>query len=346
MKRLLSMTALLLLFFVPVFTHGAESKKNVVYIVNSYNPETFEWTKEEVAGIISGFEKKGMKKDVNYEIITDNMDALVKSSEKEMKKEADRILKDIKNKQPDIVITTDDDAFNWVGLEIDNIPVIFNGVNGIPLKYLTSPRLDSIEKPGHNITGVYQTTYFKQSLDLLKNFYPEAKTFAVITDKLTTSMALMEDIEKQKEHLPMQMKDSLLSEKFSEWKEKILEWQEKVDCLFVFSNNAVKDINGQNMSPKSVVDWLVENSRLPDTAPWAYQVKDGIFVSASDSGEEQGIHAAFMAAEVLNGAAPGSLSIITPPKGVPVINENRAKKLKTNIPEGALLNFIEFGEIF
>ncbi|QTA80807.1 putative ABC transporter, substrate-binding protein [Desulfonema limicola] len=345
MKKFL-LLALTLVLSAPVFTDGAEDKKISVYIANSYNPDTFGWTKEVVSGIITGFEKKGMVQGLDYKIITDTMDALVKTSETEMKKEADRILQEIKNIKPDIVITTDDDALKHIGLKIDNIPVIFNGVNGIPLEYLESPEIDSIEKPGHNITGVYQTTYFTQSLNLLKQFYPDIKTFAVITDELTTSIALIKDIEQQKNTLPLALKDTLVSEHFSKWKEKIMEWQDKVDCLFVFSNNSVKDDNGQVMMSKDVTEWIVENSKLPDTCPWAYQVNEGILVSASDSGTEQGLHAAYMAVQILNGTDPGSIPIITPPKGTPVINEKRAKKLKTVIPAEILSHFIEFGKIF
>ena len=232
------------------------------------------------------------------------------------------------------------------GLEIDDIPVVFNGVNGVPEKYLASPRLDSIEKPGHNITGVYQTTYFKQSLDFITQFAPDAKTFAVITDKVTTSFALLGDLEKQKESLPLEWTDTLVSEKFSEWQAKILEWQDQVDCLFIFSNNAVEDEHGTVMSPASVSAWIDEHSHLPDTTPWAYQVHDGALVSASDSGELQGVHAALLAAEILNGADPGTLSIVTPPNGVPALNGKRVEKLNLSIPEELLTVFIETGQVF
>lgn len=345
MKRIIFALAIVIML-VPFVTEGAENSKYLVYIVNSYNPDTFGWTGEEVAGIITGFEKQGFKQGEHYEIITDHMDTLVKSSEEEMKAESARILADIKDKKPDIVITTDDDALKFVGLEIADIPVVFNGVNGVPERYLASPRLDSIAKPGHNITGVYQTTYFKQSLEFIQQLVPEAKTFAVITDKVTTSFALLGDIDKQRDDLPLEWKDTLVSEKFSEWQTKILEWQDKVDCLFVFSNSAVEDESGTVMSSGSVSAWIDEHSKLPDTSPWAYQVQEGILVSASDSGTLQGQYSALLAADILKGADPGSLAIITPPNGVPVLNGKRAEKLKLTIPPDLLSVFVDFGQIF
>lgn len=123
-----------------------------------------------------------------------------------------------------------------------------------------------------------------------------------MTDEVTTSKALIEDIKSQEE--------------------------------------------GNIVPPKSIVEWIVENSVLPDTCPWAYQVNDGILVSASDSGKEQGVKAADLAVKVLGGVKPGNLSIITPPNGVPVINESRAKKLKINIPQQVLEEILEFGKIY
>jgi ABC-type uncharacterized transport system substrate-binding protein len=340
MKRLV-IVLVCVMVLAPFTGVRAEDKKFLVYIVNSYNPETFGWTAEEDAGILTGFETQGLKQGVHYEIIRETMDALVKSSEDEMKSEAARILADIKEKQPDLVMTTDDDALQWVGLEIDEIPVVFNGVNGVPTKYLASPLLDSVEKPGHNMTGVYQITYFQQSLEFIQQLVPDAKTFAVITDTSTTSFALLEDIKSQADTLPLTLQDTLVSAKFTDWKRKIQEWQDTVDCLFLFSNNAVEDENGEVMPAANVTAWLQEHSTLPDTAPWAYQVQDGVLVSASDSGELQGVYSALLATEILNGANPGDLAIVTPPNGVPVLNGARVEQLGLTIPEELLTVFID-----
>ena len=125
MKRMMLFLAGLVMLMITALGYAAEPP--LVYIVNSYNPETFGWTAEENTGILAGFEQQGLKQGVDYELESDTMDALVKSSKEEMRSEAARILADIKKKQPDIVMTTDDDALQWVGLEIDTIPVVFNG---------------------------------------------------------------------------------------------------------------------------------------------------------------------------------------------------------------------------
>lgn len=344
MKRM--MIVLLGLLIVMTATLGYTAEIPLVYIVHSYNPETFSWTAEEYGGILKGLEQQGLVQGTHYDIVSDTMDALIKSSEEEMKSEAAHILKDIAAKKPDLVMTTDDDALKFVGLEITAIPVVFNGVNGNPAAYLSSPLLDSIENPGHNITGVYQTTYYKQSLEFIQQLVPAAKTFAVLSDETTTSFALLKGLQQVEDSLPLVLKDTSISKDFSVWQAKVQEWQNSVDAIFMLSANSVLDDTGHVMSQDDVVQWIAENSSLPDTASWGFQVAAGILVSASDSGESQGVHSAFMAAEILNGADPGSLPIITPPHGVPILNGARAEAMELEFPPELLTIFLESGQIF
>lgn len=346
MKKFIICSFIFLFCLTSVLAQSESIKKHHIFVVNSYNPETFGWTKEIFSGILDEFKKQGLEKGIHFEIVSDNMDALVKSSGEEKNREADRILNKIKQAKPDIIITTDDDALEFVGLKIDKIPVVFNGVNGEPGKYLTSPKLDSLDRPGHNITGVYQTTYFKQSLEFLRQLSPAAKTFGVLTDQTTTGLTILDSIKKIKDDLPLTWKDTFVSSSFSEWKTKIKEWQKSVDAVFMFSANSVKNDNGKTIPQDQVVQWIAENSKLPDTACWEFQVKPGILVSATDSGKLQGVHTAFLAIEIMNGTDPGSLSIITPPNGVPAMNGKRAEKLNLNIPPEVISVFVETGKIF
>jgi len=325
---------------------SAFRKVPLIYIVDSYNPENFSWTREINRGIIEGLKEFGFKEGVDFNLIRDTIDAYVNAAPRQMEEQGYRILEDIEAKQPDIVLTTDDDALMWVGLNIDDIPVVFNGVNGDPRKYLSSPKIDSIKKPGHNITGVYQTTYFKQSLILLKKLDPEAETFAVISDKTTTGKVLLDAFRQLDSNtLPLKWEDTFVSEKYPEWKVKINEWSESVDVLFLLSDNAIYDEDGTLLINNEAVTWIGENSKIPSTSCWAYQVKLGILVSATDDGVMQGKFSAMFALQIFEGAHPGDIAIVTPPNGVPVLNLKVAKKLGITVPQNLMNMFIEDGII-
>ncbi len=327
-------------------TTAAASSKPLVYIVNSYNPATFGWTQEIVDGFTKGLAQKGMVKNIHYTTATMNIDAFVNSSEAALEKVAGEILADIKAKQPALILTTDDDALHWVGLKIKNIPVVFNGVNGNPSHYLESPLLNSMDKPGHNVTGVYQTSYFKQSLDFLLKVKPDAKTYAVITDETTTGHALFDQFMEIKSTFLLTMKDKLISKDFGAWKEKIKSWQGNVDFMFLLSANAVND-GGKTIGQGEVGAWIAENSMIPDTCPWGFQVQSGILMAATDSGEQQGVYSADMAADILSGKAkPGEIAITTPEFGVPALNGTRAGKMNLDMPQDLLDAFVNSGQIF
>lgn len=319
----------------------------ILYVANSYDPKSFSWTKDVIGGIVQGLEDGGLKQGVDYQMINATMDALSNSAPEQMQAQANRILADIQDRKPDLVLTTDDDALTWVGLAIDDIPVVFNGVNGDPHRYLASAKIDSIEKPGHNLTGVYQTTYYRQSLLLIQKLVPSARTFATITDKTTTGKTMLKSLEAvDRASLPLLWKDRCVSDQFSQWQAKIKAWQDQVDVVFMLSSNAVNDQQGNRMTMQQVIDWIATHSTLPDTACWTEQVKDGILVSATDDGAQQGRFSAALVLKILQGAAPGELPISTPPNGVPALNLARAKHLAI-LPSQELMSLlIENGVIF
>ena len=319
----------------------------LLYLVNSYDPKNFNWTRDVIGGIVQGLANGGLNQGIDYQMVNETIDALNHTPPEQMQIQANRILADIRARKPDLVLTTDDDALARVGLALDDVPVVFNGVNGDPRRYLTSARIDSIEHPGHNLTGVYQTTYYRQSLMLIKKLAPSANTFATITDKSTTGQTLLESLRAvDNALLPLQWKDSLESDQFAQWKEKIKAWQNQVDVVFLLSANTVLDQQGKRMTMKQVIEWTAANSVLPDTACWTEQVQDGILVSATDDGAQQGRISAALALKILQGADPGELPISTPPNGVPALNLARARSLGISPPQDLMSLLIENGVIF
>lgn len=102
----------------------------ILYVVNSYDPKSFDWTKGVIGGIAQGLADGGLKLDVDFQMVSEIMDTLTHTTHEQMQAQASRILADIKTRKPDLVLTTDDDALTWVELALDDMPVVFNGATG------------------------------------------------------------------------------------------------------------------------------------------------------------------------------------------------------------------------
>lgn len=321
-------------------------RQKVLFFADSYSASSMRWPETVFNGFTEEMARHGYLRGRDYRAVRDSMDAAAKSSREEKAAEGARILRRIRELKPDLVVTSDDDALVHVGLKVGSIPVVFNGVNGSPAKYCAdSGLLDSLERPGHNVTGVYQTTYFAQSLALIARLRPGARSFAVICDGDVTGRALLGDLEARKD-LPLEWKETFVSRNFEEWKPKIREWQGKVDCLYVLCSGSARDGRGRFLGHHPTVAWIAKNARMPTTGNWDFQVKDGLLVSAADTGEQQGLYAARLAVEILRGRKAGELHLITPPDGVPVINMKTAGRLGIRVPQKMVNMFIEDGRVY
>lgn len=326
---------------------GQRKEPFLIFVADSYSSESMRWPDTVFQGFVDGLAERGWEQDQDYRVIRDTMDSVVKKSEAEKLQQGKRMLERIENEKPDLVVTTDDDALRYVGLEIKNRPVVFNGVNGSPGKYRdSSPLIDSLEKPGHNITGVFQTTYFKQSLQLISRLNPKAKTFAVIVDGDVTGQFLLRELKAVEPPLPLEWKETFISLNFEEWKPKIRDWEERFDALYVLCSGSAQDGTGKLLGHHPTLKWIAANTKLPTTGNWDFQVEDGLLVSAADTGQEQGRFSAYLASEILNGANPGDLPIMTPPNGIPVLNVKTAKKLGLTVPQEMMNMFVDDGRIY
>lgn len=339
MKLILLITTFLL------STNSIAQKVHKIYIAHSYNPDTYSWTGTIQKGIIQGFSKHGWKNGVHYKFIVNTLDSHIKNTNKEMVIEGKRIVEHIKFIKPDLVITTDDDALKYIGLKIKNIPVVFNGINAPISEYTKHPLINSQKTPGHNITGIYQTIYYNQTLKLLNQIDPKIKRFAVISDDTITGNSLLNYIKSQKSTLPLKWIDTFKSNKAQEWYTKLNEWKGKVDLIVTTTTSSILDHNARVIQSSDMFKLLVKKSSVPVSGNWKFQVQQGALASATDSGLQQGWFSADYAYSILNGKKPGNLPIITPTHGVPALNLLTLKKYKYKLSNQLKWMFFEKGVV-
>lgn len=122
------------------------------------------------------------------------MDTKRKSSQPEITGLIPQVVAQVKAFSPNLLFLADDNAANYIGngfLDTD-LPIVVWGINNTPVKY---GLMDSVERPGHNVTAVVEVKYPLEGLQLLKRLAPSAKTFAILSDATDTGRANAKAIE-------------------------------------------------------------------------------------------------------------------------------------------------------
>ena len=257
------------------------------------------------------------------------MDTKRRNSQLELAAAADRIMKEIRAFRPDLVMLGDDNAANYIGnLLLDTAtPVVFWGINGLPLKY---GLIDEMDRPGHNITGVWQQGYHQESLELLSKLVPSAKTFAILACDSETARPNIKRIQSLASagKLPLKLVGTVSTNSFEEFKTRALAMSTTVDAFFVLNHDTMKDANDNHVDMLEVGRWYLRNIRKPEASPEDQFVLEGMLLTANDYGYNQSYLAFEMAYDVLEqGISPARMRARAPARGPLMVNTMRARML-------------------
>ncbi len=316
--------------------------KKKIFVVSSYHAD-YAWSQETNRGFCAALSKYGyFDNEAQIAEYTRSgsietsravikkvwMDAKRRTDSAELTKTTLEIAQLIRAFKPDIIFLGDDEAGSYIGNQFldTKIPIVFWGFNDNPVKY---GLVDSKERPGHNVTGVYQSGYYLENLQLLKRLVPKAKTFAILTDDSPSGRAHQKGIEflARRGVLPLKLVETVETNDFALWKSKALELQNRVDAFFVTQYSTLKDENGRYVPNIEVARWYIENIRVPETT-LGFFVKQGLLCGVDDSGFKQAYEAVVMAQDILTkGMDPATYAPRTPSRGALRVNRERAGML-------------------
>ena len=331
-----------------------EQKQLRIFVVSSYHKE-YLWSQDTHQGVCAGlldfkflenrqqvddFSKNDMVETPNLVIKKTWMNTKKKSKTEEINATSVQTADEINAFKPDLIMLGDDNATNYMGNQfIDSaIPIVFWGVDGTPMKY---GLLDSIDHPGHNITGVYQPGYYTETLKYLMMLLPGLKTFAILSDDSETGRAKAKAIVRRSEEgkLPLKLVETVLTNSFQVWQAEALRLQGKVDAFFVVNHNTLKDDKGNSIDPLMAGAWYLSNIKKPEGTVENQFVEEGMLIAVDDSGYKQGYEAVRMANMILHEKIdPAGMPSIAPERGPITINRQRAGMLGIDL---ARKDFIE-----
>ncbi len=334
----------------PTIGHGSPDQGSVkkrIMVISSYHRE-YLWSQDTNKGVVSALQDFGF---IDNEAQADEytnrdstessqtlikklwLDTKRKDSQSDILGNLAATFAEIEAFAPDVILLGDDNAVNYVGNQyVDSeIPIVFWGVNGHPLKYSF---FDSLEKPGRNITGVYQAGYLKECLIYLKKLVPDIKSFAILSDASPSGRAKAKELLNlsAKGELSIPLAETVITDSYREWQAKALELQHKVDAFFVLNHNTLKDDQGNSIDQMQAGAWYLRNIKKPDTGHERQFVVEGILCCIDDSGFKQGYEAVRLVNRILNGKEnPAEISIYAPDQGPFIVNRERAEMLNMGL---------------
>jgi ABC-type uncharacterized transport system substrate-binding protein len=217
----------------------------------------------------------------------------------------------------------------------DNIPFIFSGINGDPTEFTTV--IDSLERPGHNITGALERFPFLQGFSLIKRIFPSAKTIALFADSSESSNSLIKVMKadglETDPSLPLKVAAIIQVDSFADWQSKITEYQNKVDIIGTLTYHQLKGDNNNIINASEVVTWTINHNKLPELGFLLFHAEDGFLSAVGVSPYKTGKYLGEEMGDILSGSKSVKDIPITDPKLVDVaFNTRRAEILGINIP--------------
>lgn len=287
-------------WMIPIAAHGQNSDqlgKKHVLVLNSYN-KGYKWTDEETAGIENVFAPHP-----NVLLRIEYMDTKILNNEGYYERLRDLYALKYAGHPFDLIISTDDDALNFLKRYRDELftgtPVVFCGVNNFNPSNVAGFSL---------YTGVNESADFGINLALMSRLHPKARTIYIVNDTMTTARSLSAEFNEYAEafigrfefvyldDLPM---DDLLSR-----------LRRLAPDSLVFYLSFFKDSTGRIFSPEEAIPAIAAAAPVPVYGAVDYMLGNGILGGLLKSSYFQGETAARMALRVLQGEPVGNIPVV------------------------------------
>jgi len=266
----------------------SNSEKNKIFYLNSYHPGY-----KSSDDILKGFERGMEGQTVDTEVLymnTKKLDSLA------IVEKAQQALRLIERFQPDIIVVSDDNAVKYVVepfLKDGPYPVIFTGVNWSCQQY---------GLPTEHVTGILEILPVEATLDTLRNYFPDIKTVAVLSEESTSEQKNIDVITPILEEKGFEVEYELV-DNYAAWKETFIGLNQTADAIFIPTNGAVKNW------PDTSAELFVQNHiQVPVFTCDDFMMRYAVF-GLTKRPEEMGEWAATKALEVLRGTSVSDIQV-------------------------------------
>lgn len=307
----------------------AAKVKNVL-VLHSYH-KGLGWTD----GIANGIDDILLKSDFQIEIFTEYMDTKRIYSKDYLDKLAFLIKNKYNNKTIDIIISSDDHAFQFLLQHHENlfpsIPVVFCGVNLFKDEFVYA-------KP--YFTGVVESFSIKDTINSALQINPKLQRVYSIVDQTISGKANLELLEQVVPSFNDRIQFNIISNKtMSEVTNEVAQLPpNSIVLLLAFTS----DKSGNIFSFERAADLITKASNQPVYSLWDFHLNHGVVGGMLTSGFSQGEAAAKMALRIFKGEKANNIPVLKESPNRYIFDYTALKKFNISIknlpPKSKVIN--------
>ena len=303
--RLCFTIVLCLLSFISI----ARAEQTVLFINSNHSGD--QWSE----GILRGVKDRILIEDI--ELISHNMDTFRHREPGFLVQAVKDARHQINQLKPDIVITSDDNAAQYLVLphfKNTSMPFVLCGLDWDASRY---------ELPLDNITGMVETDHIASIVDLLGN-YARGKRIGFLSYDAASQHRTVENYTKT---LNRSFEKTYYVNSLRQWQQKFAALQTEVDIMILGNPEAI-----DNWDQQAAQKFVNQAARIPVGSTYAWLAPLSLITIAKIP-EEQGWWAAEKAMQILKGKSPSDIPVAQNREGKLIANLEMAEKLELTLSQ-------------
>lgn len=265
-------------------------------------------------GFLEGLAEEGYVEGDNLKVYHENAQAEMAT--------AQTIAQKFQRRELDLVLAIATKSAQAAANVLKETPLLFTAVTD-PVE---AGLVESMEKPGKNVTGTTDLNPVKKQLELIKAFLPEVTTVGILYNSGEVNSRVQVDIAKEAApELDLEIKEGTVTNT-SEVTLSTSSLVEDVDALYIPTDNVV-------VSAISSVLKIAHDKQVPVFGSERGQVDEGAVATRGINYLNLGKQTGKMAARVLEGADPAQMPVESSSNLDLIINQTTCQQLDLEIPE-------------
>lgn len=329
------MTFLLFPLIMCANTNVKADTTHKVLLLNSYHPQ-YKWTQQITQGVQDTFATSISAENLYIEY----MDARHYIDDKEYETQLKKLIAyKYSKRHPDIIITSDDHAFNFMVEHGDTLfpgkPVVFNGVNVFNQATLEGK---------NNFTGILEGMAIEENIALITQVQPQVKRIILLGDTTGLGSRMVQHARQlqmnwqgdpEKQGVKLEIMDRFTLDQLYSFTETL----NKDTAILMLAIH--KDRVGNYFSFEHELPILSKHSRVPIYGMWGgLMIGNGILGGVVNDPYLHGQRAANMALLVLSGESPKNIPIQEKSIFKPEFDFNQLQRFKITsgmLPENSIV---------